>query len=127
MTLCSLLAAVLTACGGGSADNGAAGDAALAAAAEAEQITDADALRIKNGKTKKLATEGASFSISGTQTVRFGADSRWIQKLVNGTGQCTNGFFGSDPAVGTVKSCELITVASTLPAAPTPVLAPAPA
>jgi hypothetical protein len=56
----------------------------------------------------RIAGEGASFTVSGTQTVRYGAGSSWIQRSVTSSGQCTNAFFGSDPAWGVTKSCELL-------------------
>ncbi|HSW03975.1 InlB B-repeat-containing protein [Aquabacterium sp.] len=56
----------------------------------------------------KIADEGASFTVNGTQTVRFGAGSSWVQRSVTGSGQCTNAFFGSDPAWGVFKTCELL-------------------
>jgi hypothetical protein len=55
----------------------------------------------------KIANEGASFSISGWQTVRYGYGSNWVQKTISGTSQCTNSFFGSDPIYGQVKLCEV--------------------
>jgi hypothetical protein len=55
----------------------------------------------------KIADEKTSFTVSGTQTVRYGADSRWVQKSVTGEGYCGNWYFGSDPAPGVVKRCEL--------------------
>jgi hypothetical protein len=64
----------------------------------------------------KIADEKTSFTVSGTKTVRYGSDSRWIQKSVTGTGQCNNSFFGSDPADGVVKRCEVLSAGS----APTP-------
>ncbi len=70
-----------------------------------------------------IATEGRSFSVSGTVTVRYGADSRWVSKSVTGSGNCTNTFFGKDPAYGVVKSCQVGDSAS----APAPAPAPAPA
>ena len=65
----------------------------------------------------RIAAEGAAFNVSGTQTVRFGIGSAWITRTVNGTGSCTNAFFGSDPAYGVVKECDLATT-SGVPAAP---------
>jgi hypothetical protein len=56
----------------------------------------------------RIASEGASFTVSGTQTVRYGAGSSWIQRSVTSSGQCTNAFFGSDPAWGVTKSCEVL-------------------
>ena len=52
----------------------------------------------------KIATEGESFSLGGATTVQYGVNDTWISKTVS-AGQCTNEFFGSDPAVGIVKSC----------------------
>jgi len=95
-----LLAAVLAACGGGS-DN-LADDAPAAVADSARTKT---ALADTTTWTR-VAGEGQAFSVSGTQVVRFGADTRWVQKNVTTSGQCTNTFFGSDPAYGVVKSCE---------------------
>lgn len=54
-----------------------------------------------------LASEGQSFVVNGSQTVRFGAGSSWLTKSVNGTGQCTRTFFGGDPIYGTVKQCQV--------------------
>jgi hypothetical protein len=55
----------------------------------------------------RIAVESQSFSVSGTQTVRYGTGSSWITKSVTGTGQCTNDWFGYDPAVGIVKECDV--------------------
>jgi serine protease len=54
-----------------------------------------------------IATEGQAFSVSGTQTVRYGAGSSWITRTVTGTGTCSNDWFGTDPAYGIVKSCQV--------------------
>jgi hypothetical protein len=53
-----------------------------------------------------VANEHQSFTVSGTQTVRYGQNTSWVQKSVTGSGQCTNAFFGQDPLYGTVKRCE---------------------
>ncbi len=63
----------------------------------------------------KIASEGASFSVNGTQTVRYGAGSTWIQKIVSGSGTCTNAYFGSDPVFGTTKECDVLNSASSTP------------
>ena len=55
-----------------------------------------------------IADEGQVFTVSGTQTVRYGQGSTWIQRSVTNGGQCTNTFFGSDPLVGVVKRCEVL-------------------
>ena len=61
------------------------------------------------GTLAKLADEGGSFTLTATATVRYGAGTTFVERSVTGTGQCTNDFFGSDPAVGTGKSCYLFT------------------
>jgi hypothetical protein len=55
---------------------------------------------------QKVAAEGESFAVGGSQSVRYGSGSSWIQKTVAGAGQCTTSFFGSDPAYGVVKECQ---------------------
>jgi Domain of unknown function (DUF4832)/Domain of unknown function (DUF4874)/Bacterial Ig domain len=71
----------------------------------------------------KIADEKTSFTLTETETVRFGADTRWTQKSVEaGTWQCHRNFFGGvDPADGVVKSCEVLTQGSApAPTEPTP-------
>jgi len=53
-----------------------------------------------------VATEGQSFTVSGTQTVRYGLGARWTQKQVTGTVKCSNSVFG-DPYPYRVKQCEV--------------------
>ena len=55
----------------------------------------------------RIADEGQAFTVSGTQTVRYGSGSSWIAMSVTGTGSCSNTFFGSDPIYGVVKRCEV--------------------
>jgi serine protease len=55
----------------------------------------------------KIADEGQAFTVSGTQTVRYGHAPYWITATVTGAGSCTNAFFATDPIVGTVKQCEV--------------------
>ncbi len=55
----------------------------------------------------KIADEGQSFAVSGTQTVRYGSGAYWITKTVSGGAQCTNAWFGTDPLFGVVKQCEV--------------------
>lgn len=61
------------------------------------------------GTLAKLADEGGSFTVTGSGTVRYGAGTTFVEKTISGAGQCTNDFFGSDPAVGTGKTCYLFT------------------
>ncbi len=72
------------------------------------------ALAVSTGTWIKLVDEWRPFLVNGTQTVRYGSGSSWIQKTVTDSGECTNDFFGNDPAYGIVKSCELL-VASPAP------------
>lgn len=58
-----------------------------------------------------IAGEGSNFTVTGGQTVRYGADVRWIEQTypVGGTYPCTTGQFGgTDPAYGTAKTCQLV-------------------
>jgi uncharacterized protein (DUF1800 family) len=64
-----------------------------------------------------VASEGSSFKTSGSQNVRYGVTGKWVQKTRSGVVACTNASFGRDPAVGTVKRCEVYRAA----AAATPV------
>jgi Protein of unknown function (DUF1800) len=122
-----VLAAVLTACGGGGS-----GEPASGAASSAETLNDgtqstaagttAKALAVSttNATWSALAVEGGSFTVTGTQTVRYGAGSAWVEKVVTGSGQCTNAFFGRDPLYGVVKACELQAVDNPPPPPPPP-------
>jgi hypothetical protein len=74
----------------------------------------------------QVAVEGGDFTVSGTQTVRYGAGASWITKSVSGAGVCSNTFFGSDPVFGVAKVCELLVPVSA-PPSPTPSPAPSPA
>ncbi|MDB5821104.1 MAG: uncharacterized protein JWQ11_4744, partial [Rhizobacter sp.] len=60
----------------------------------------------------RIAVENAAFTVSGTQTVRYGAGAAWVTKSVTGSGTCSNGWFGNDPIVGTVKECDVSTAAT---------------
>lgn len=48
-----------------------------------------------------------AFSLSGTQTILYGADGHaWIKMEVTGPGECSNEFFRSDPAHNVPKVCK---------------------
>ncbi|WP_260501438.1 S8 family serine peptidase [Aquabacterium sp. J223] len=89
-------------CGAGLLDAGALLAAAVAAPAPATTWT-------------LLVREGQAFSASGT--VRYGTGNHWVVRSVNGAAQCTNDWFGNDPAYGTTKQCELASGSSGSPAA----------
>ena len=55
----------------------------------------------------RIAGEGQGFTVSGTQTVRYGSGSSWITMSVAGSGSCSNAFFGNDPIYGVVKECQV--------------------
>jgi hypothetical protein len=95
-----LVSALLAACGGGGSE---ASDTAAAAQTErAHALADPEVWTF-------IANEYQSFQVTGTQTVRYGSGSTWIQRSVAGSGQCTNAFFGSDPVPNVVKRCEALT------------------
>jgi hypothetical protein len=57
---------------------------------------------------RKIGNEGESFTLSSSQTVRYGLGSTWIEKTVSaGTHGCSNAFFGRDPLVGVGKQCQV--------------------
>jgi uncharacterized protein YkwD len=55
----------------------------------------------------KVADENQTFTVTGTRTVRYGSDHRWIVKEVTGIAPCSNSYFGEDPAIGTFKQCQV--------------------
>jgi parallel beta-helix repeat protein len=65
------------------------------------------------------ASEGGTCSFSGTQQVRYGANGAYFYKTLTGGTACTNSVFG-DPAVGTVKQCDVGGAAPTSAQGPTP-------
>ena len=60
----------------------------------------------------QIAVENQAFKLDTPQSVRYGSGSRWLTKVVSGIGQCSNSYFGSDPAFGVVKQCEVSAGAS---------------
>jgi glucose/arabinose dehydrogenase len=54
----------------------------------------------------RFAGETQAFALTGTQTVRYGVDTRWLTRSVTNNGICSSAFFGGDPAVGIAKACE---------------------
>jgi endoglucanase len=55
-----------------------------------------------------VVKENNSFTLVGTQTVRYGSGSAWIEKSLSGKVDCTNAFFGKDPLVGIPKQCDVL-------------------
>jgi hypothetical protein len=56
-----------------------------------------------------IASEGQTFTfnVAGTYTVRFGANGVWAQKSIVNSGPCSVANFGSDPAPGVLKTCQV--------------------
>lgn len=70
------------------------------------------------GAWTKIASQGTSFTVTGTtkKIVRFGAGTSWTTKGVVGNAQCTSAFFSNkDPAPGVAKRCEIFTASATTP------------
>lgn len=64
---------------------------------------------------QKVAAENQAFTLTAATTVRYGAGSTWITKTLSGTVNCSNGVFGSDPAVGVYKQCEIPNTSTSTP------------
>ena len=99
----ALAALAVAGCGGGANDGPTGQQSEGAAEARSAQAASASAWTL-------IASEGEPFSVSSTQTVRYGSGSSWIQRSISGSGECSNTFFGSDPLYGAVKQCEQLTV-----------------
>jgi hypothetical protein len=54
----------------------------------------------------KQLNENQTFSVQTLTKVRFGAGTKWVERTVIGTVNCTSSFFGRNPAVGVAKSCQ---------------------
>jgi len=73
------------------------------------------------------ANEGGTCAVTGTRTVRYGANNSYFTKTVTGSIGCGNGIWG-DPIFGVAKTCSFASAAvSPPPPAPAPGPAPAPA
>ena len=96
--------AALAACGGGDGQ-----DDSLA---QNEGETRATALATTS-PWKWIANENGKFTLSSQKTVRYGANSKYVQKsLAAGTYTCSNSFFG-DPIKGSFKHCDVYTGTTT--------------
>lgn len=109
-----LTLAALTACGGGSeTENASAESQDITASAETSPSDTRATAQATTTTWSKIADEWTNFNVSGTRKVRFGAGSKWIEKSVSGNGRCDSNFFGSDPALLVVKTCEVATATET--------------
>jgi uncharacterized protein (DUF1800 family) len=123
----ALFSAVLSACGGGGGGDAASSSTTSSPSNASTDVMTADtpnaralAVAGTTATWSALASEGGSFNVTGTQTVRYGAGSSWIEKVVTGSGQCTNAYFGRDPIYGSVKACELLAAEAPPPPPPPP-------
>ena len=118
--LSAIVAAALSACGGANDGESAAMDSVVSARVSAfansgaDGVPDVQLAAAKNaGKGNsganwaKVADENASFLVGTAQTVRFGVGNKWTTKVVSGKGDCNIAFFGSDPASGSLKECQV--------------------
>jgi PKD domain len=96
-------AACLAACGGGATDS------AIDAQTDNAAMDSGGAMVTALGTAawKKVADEGGSFTLSTATTVRYGSTGAWIKRTVTGPVQCTNAFFGRDPAPKVKKECDV--------------------
>lgn len=80
---------------------------------------------VGEGTWEKIGSEGGDIKVAGPMIVRYGIDSRWVIKEVQGDFKATNEFFGRDPAHGIGKSVMKFIPAAVQPA-PEPVPVPTP-
>jgi hypothetical protein len=93
------LAVVLSACGGSGPDS--------ASPSATDEASSDRAQALATTPWSLVANENQSFDVATTSTVRYGAGNAWVTKSVTGRVSCSNYFFGSDPAFGVVKRCEV--------------------
>lgn len=115
-----------TACGGGQDSEN------IATAAGNNSESPKEISPSSSGTWTKVANEYAYFKLATRSFVRYGSGGKWVGKYVEAgsSAQCANDFFGSDPAVGVTKVCEVYaadTAPAPAPVAPAPSPAPAPA
>jgi len=68
----------------------------------------------------KVASQYQFFTLTSSQLVRFGTDTRWVQKTLSGKIYCGVGTFGSDPAYGVDKECQVASTPGATSSAFTP-------
>jgi hypothetical protein len=115
-------AAALAGCGGGdTAEQNLASSGARAQALQAGGTG-----TVTTVSWKRVADENQAFWVPANSTVRYGANGKYVKKTVSGNAYCTTQFFGSDPAPGLPKSCEVLITSSAPAPAPAPAPSPAP-
>jgi hypothetical protein len=132
-----LAAAAVSACGGGTgvistddllnASTSGQGDLTSLGTGRSPMVQIAASKRISDvASYVTIAEEGQSFTLSSTETVRYGAGSKWTSKVVTGAGECTDAFFGNQRMTGISMQCQIAAKGPSL-TAPVPVLAAEPA
>ena len=63
-----------------------------------------------------LTVEHHTFTVPANTQVRYGVPgtTQWVTQTLSGYGECTNAFFGTDPAPGSAKVCQVITTNAAL-------------
>jgi hypothetical protein len=59
------------------------------------------------GEWIECATQGQRCEFTGTRLVRYGIDTRWIEREATGGIMCDSPSFGGNPASGALKTCQL--------------------
>jgi hypothetical protein len=77
------------------------------------------------GNWEQIGVENETLTVEADTTVVYGSGGGWVTKVVSGTFDATNGFFGSDPAYGIVKVVFRLVAAPVI--VPEPESAPEPA
>jgi hypothetical protein len=125
LSLSACAAAMLASCGGGDTESTKQASGLSSSTETTQQAGDAASKALATAGTNaaqwtQIAVENQSFTVSGTQTVRYGTGTTWIEQTVTGTGMCSNGYFGRDPLYGIVKACEVASETSPPPPPPPP-------
>lgn len=137
LALCLLSTSLLSACGGSSPTGSTSGaqatstPATTAASVDAASVTSVSASTsaatpVANAAVRSAtiaaaaatsapsttqwtfcASENSACIFTGTQTVRYGAGTQFISKSFDWAASCSSTTFGSDPAPGVVKHCEV--------------------
>jgi hypothetical protein len=71
------------------------------------QVADVVEVVSPNAAWVKCAGEGGTCAITGTRTVRFGQNGRYLTRSVTTSTVCNAATFGGDPAPGVVKQCDV--------------------
>ncbi len=108
---CAVLGAMLlSACGGGTADNGSGErNQGSANSAVGAPMTDGDPQASQasaQGGWYFCANEWATCTLNGTRLIRYGAEGRYAYRSATSSIACDNSVFG-DPAPGLAKTCSI--------------------